>query len=227
MMDYITKSVLGIHVLAGTISLVLFWIPALSKKGNTTHRKVGIWYMYCMGMVVITAFMLCVVNVIEGDIISAIFLGFLCLLTGNPLWYGVAILKNKNSISREYLSLHRILNVAIIGYGAFLIFYGLYIAEGIKFLFLFFGALGLTGIFELRQNKQAIKERGWLRIHYVGMISSGIAAYTAFFAFGGRQMFAELLPGNWQLVPWVAPSVIGFMSIKILNNYYRAKKIIA
>jgi hypothetical protein len=41
------------------------------------------------------------------------------------------------------------------------------------------------------------------------MIGSGIAAPTAFGAFGVRQIFPDLLSGPLGLVPWISPSVLG------------------
>ena len=116
-MELVIKAILGIHVSAGALSLILFWMPVFTKKGNKAHRKTGIWYTYSMGIVVVTAAILCVVNLLAGDINSALFLGFLCFLTGNPLWYGVAILNNKRIIGNKYLLWHRVLNLAIILYG--------------------------------------------------------------------------------------------------------------
>ena len=51
------------------------------------------------------------------------------------------------------------------------------------------------------------------------MLVSGIAAYTAFFAFGGRVFFESLLTGYWAVLPWVAPTIIGIGAIKYLEKY--------
>ena len=48
--------------------------------------------------------------------------------------------------------------------------------------------------------------RWWWYEHFGGMIASGIAAHTAFGAFGIRRLFPELQLGPWGLMPWIAPS---------------------
>ncbi len=58
-------------------------------------------------------------------------------------------------------------------------------------------------------HTKTVTANRWLIEHASAMIGSGIAAYTAFFAFGGRALFAELLTGHWIMLPWLIPSLIG------------------
>jgi hypothetical protein len=66
-----------------------------------------------------------------------------------------------------------------------------------------------------------LKHKQWVIEHLGAMIGSGIGAYTAFFAFGGRQLFENL--GNVQIIFWVAPGVIGSIAITILSRNYTTK----
>jgi hypothetical protein len=54
--------------------------------------------------------------------------------------------------------------------------------------------------------------------HLNGLIGSGIGAYTAFFAFGGSRFLAELLPGQWQVIPWVLPTIIGVIAANRISR---------
>ncbi len=56
------------------------------------------------------------------------------------------------------------------------------------------------------------------------MIVSGIAAYTAFFAFGARNYMASLLSDDWQILPWVLPTILGVIAIRVLLPRYGGKK---
>ena len=226
-MNTLIESLLGIHVVAGSISLILFWIPAFTKKGGEVHRKVGRWYVYMMWIVVITAMILSIKNGIIGNVNVALFLGFVSLITANPLWYGSTVLKHKKKLNKQFLWTHRLLSLALVLFGIFMILYGtIYVETGIRYLMWFFGVVGFTGLLEIyRSYKYYEKNSQWFKRHYVGMISTGIAAYTAFFAFGGRVFLSKILSNEWQLIPWIAPTIIGVFALQMLNRkYFGVKK---
>src|ERR1700688_23536 len=50
------RDIRWIHIAAGTIALIVFWIPGAASKGSRLHVKVGWVYAGCMSMVVLTAF---------------------------------------------------------------------------------------------------------------------------------------------------------------------------
>jgi hypothetical protein len=226
-MEYIFKTLLTVHIIAGSISLILFWIPAFTKKGNDLHKKSGFWYMVMMWIVVGSALILSIKNAFLGQINTALFLGFISLITANPLWYGIAVLKNKKQLSTTYLWTHRLISIIIVLFGMFLVIYGtFFITSGIRYLMWFFGALGIAGIVEIvRSYRDYENQPHWFKRHYTGMISSGIAAYTAFFAFGGRTMLGEILTNELQLIPWIAPTFIGVTAMRLLDRKY--KKVIS
>jgi hypothetical protein len=49
------QSLRWIHIAAGSIALILFWIPAIARKGGRTHIRAGWFYVACMSVVVVTA----------------------------------------------------------------------------------------------------------------------------------------------------------------------------
>ncbi len=222
-MEQLVQYTLYLHVALGFISLGAFWAPVFTSKGGKAHRKAGLIYVYAMWGVVTTAALLSVNNFIIGQLNIALFLGFLSILSANPLWHGISILNNKRIRSRSYQRIQTTLNLIQFLFGAFLLVYGaFFISDGIRVLMLFFGFLGITSLSELRKQW---KSRGdsqgldWYREHYRGMITSGIAAYTAFFAFGGRQFFADILPGMWQVLPWILPTILGVTAMRLMDRY--------
>ena len=225
-MEVLIKSLQLTHIIAGSISLILFWIPAFTRKGGINHRKVGKWYVRFMWIVVISAAILSVKNALLGHYIMALFLGFLSLITANPLWYSISVLKLKEGLNKRYLKLHLLLHILIVAYGAFLFVLGaFFISGGVRFLMMFFGLLGLLDISELLRHKKMISSKpNWLKLHYSGMIVSGIAAYTAFLSFGGRTLFGGIMSNEWQFIPWIAPTVIGVVAIRILDRKYSKKE---
>jgi hypothetical protein len=50
------QSLRWVHIAAGSIALILFWIPAIARKGGRTHIRAGWIYVVCMSIVVVTAF---------------------------------------------------------------------------------------------------------------------------------------------------------------------------
>jgi len=219
-MEWIYKFILGIHVSAGTFSLISFWIPAFTRKGGRTHRLVGKGYVITMWIVVVTALLLSVINLSNQKYIIAAFLGFLSILTAQPLWYGIAILRYKNAIPDSILNIRKALHLVLTLGGAGMIIWSILLKlEGMTSLLMIFGILGLTSVFAVLKNKEKTrKETHWLWEHISGMIVSGIAAYTAFFAFGGSTFFSSILPDSFQIIPWVLPTIIGVISLRILRS---------
>lgn len=215
-MEIVFRSLLVLHIVTGFASLVLFWIPMFTRKGGKTHRKVGIWYVRCMWGVVITAAILSIKNLVIGQTTMGAFLGFISLITANPLWYGIAILKYKKSRPRSFRLTHLGFRLSIVLSGIALITYGILLqGKGAAILMFLFGGLGLTdapSIIRSLRNREP--EPDWFRQHLVGMCTTGIAAYTAFFVFGANQFLAMVLSGYWSIIPWVAPTVIGTIGIR-------------
>ncbi len=226
-MEAISKALLMIHVVAGFTSLGIFWIPMFTRKGGINHRKLGKVYVFLMWIVVITAALLSIKNVLIGRFIQAAFLGFLALITGNVLWSGMAMLRNKQGLSARFQSIQRILDFSVFLFGLVLVIYGIVLkGQGTGVLMLIFGILGMSDFPKVRAHLQGKSSTSvnWFDGHLDGMITSGIAAYTAFFVFGGRQFFEGWLPGYWAIIPWVAPTVIGMISMRYLKAYYATRR---
>jgi positive regulator of sigma E activity len=116
---------------------------------------------------------------------------------------------------RKYFELIIFL-LAIVNLGLF----GFLEKTGETVLLLIFGLLGLTAG---RTAFKSIKDlrNGTVKIgdHIEGMLSSAIAAYTAFFVFGGYTFFESLYKTNFTILFWVLPGIIGGFAI----SYYRKK----
>lgn len=212
-MEALDKFLLYSHIFVGSFSLILFWIPVFVKKGGYIHIKVGWAYVYTMWYVLITAALLSVINYIQGYVMVAAFLGFLALFTGYPLWYGISILKYKKNIPPKILRIRKILNVLIFTGGLGLIVWAVAAKfQGMAVLLLIFGIIGVAGSSSVVISSSGA-HKSWLSEHIEGMIGTGIAAYTAFFAFGASNMFASIFDGPLLAIPWVLPTIIGTIII--------------
>lgn len=227
-MDFIVKTLLFLHVTFGFTSLVLFWLPVFLKKGGKGHILTGKLYVIAMWIVVVTAALLSIKNVIIGKYFMAAFLGFIALITANPMWYGMAILKPRAQSKKRFQIIHTALDGAVAIFGLALLLWGIYLGgKGNAVLMLIFGGLGCT-VFPsfVKKLTSPYTEADRIKEHMVGLLTSGIAAYSAFFVFGGYTWMGKILPGMWQVLPWVAPGVIGGLGITLGVKYYRKKGMI-
>jgi len=217
-MDQLDKIILYIHIAFGALSLIVFWIPVLVKKGGDVHIKAGKIYVFTMWVVVITAIILSFINLYQGFYIMAAFLGFLSVITGHPLWYGMVILKHKKEVTPEVQRINTILNWILFAGGAGLAIWSIILkVEGQAILLLIFGIIGMSSAFPLLFK--AKKTKNWLAEHIEGLLGTGIAAYTAFFAFGGSRLLGHIFTDQLIIIPWILPTIIGVFGIK----YYKKK----
>ena len=221
-MEVLHDILLWIHIPAGTLSLILFWIPVMVKKGNNTHRKVGRIYYWTMWIVQITALLLSINNVFLDRYIMASFLGFLAILTGYPLWYSYEILQQKKEWSDRYFKTRKAFAcVLFLASMCMIIGAALLKFQDFGILMLFFGLLGIPSLRDVLMTKEvATAKENRIKMHMKGTIISGIAAYTAFLSFGGRSLFGDLLSGYWQFLPWIAPTIIGLIILRFMKKKY-------
>ncbi|MFT4686600.1 MAG: putative small integral membrane protein [Neolewinella sp.] len=220
-MDILYKTLIILHVSAGFSSIGLFFVPAFAKKGGKLHNRVGLWYTYTMWAVVVSAALLSCLQYFRGQASSALFLGFLALLTARPLYYGVAVLRNKKEPSERMRKTDLILRACLGMFSVFMIGngFGWWGPDG-HTLNLVFGSLGmLVWPSLIRDFRGVTSEYSWLEEHVGQIVVTAIAAFTAFLAFGGQRMFGNLFSGNLQLILWLMPTVLGVT----FSRYYKWK----
>lgn len=236
-MTYFHSLLFIIHIVFGSIALVLFWVPLFTKKGQLNHVKFGLFYKTSMYIVALGGFVMSLMviampHTIKAEMIAQssdpermvgvvrifwAYLLYLSILSFTVTRHAVAVIKVKENRSalRKFSYLAPI--VALLIGGPILIYFGL---SGGRVLHLVFGILGFFLACSMLRYclKAEMGERKWVFEHIGSFIGSGIGAYTAFLAFGGRTMFEGL--GYWQLVFWIAPGVIGTIASAILCKKY-------
>lgn len=239
-MTSIHSILFAIHILVGSAALVLFWIPIVSKKGQLNHVNFGRYYRTTMYVVAGSGAIMAIMVLLMPAVIKAqhfsgnadpeqvvftlrLFWGFLLylsLLSFVTTRHGMAVLAVKSDIVKLRVWHYQLpLWLLLIGGVGF-------IAAGAMYertLHLVFGILGiLVSVGMLRYSfSKTVKNGQWVVEHLGAMIGSGIGAYTAFLAFGGRSVFADL--GSWQLIFWIAPGVIGGIAANIVARNYAKK----
>lgn len=232
------------HIVVGAVALVLFWIPVLSRKGSRVHTRAGQAYATAMYIVSITAFIASVIVLIDpigirrpGEVydaataaqlaerfrIGSLFLLMLSVLVFSSVHHGLMALRERHVPGILKTPWHRgmIVILGVLGIGVAII--------GVRsesLLLTIFGGISMFASFGMFRETLPDRLDGRERLvaHLGGLIGSGIGAYTAFFAFGGARFFAQLLPGQWQVVSWIIAPVIGTIAINRLSRRYRAPK---
>jgi len=203
-----------LHVVAGLGSIILFWVPILTKKGSNTHRKIGKAYIFLMWIVIFTGVVLTIHKFNEGEIEAAIFLGFLVFLAARPIWYGTAILQPNRFSPQQLKYYHIVLRLILFVYGIFMLIYAGYSQDqSVTLLMILFGTLGIFAGVDVWRDLKKTSKLNRIQGHFEGMLFSGVAAYTGFLTIGGYEFIGKYMIGYWILIPWLSPSIIGISLI--------------
>jgi hypothetical protein len=239
MIIYLHKLAFYSHVIFGTYALIAFWLPLYGKKGTERHKRLGKRFVNAMYFVVGSGFIMSLLTITDPITIhvgnkdlseqrlaqisqnirqQALFLLMLVFLVFNSTKHAMLVLKAKadRSLLRQPSHLIGYLLLGLLSIG--LIAVGLNLNSVLMLIFAGIGILNVVGSLHYIYKPQ-LKQREWIIEHLGNILGCGIGVYTAFFAFGGRRFFEEIMTGNLQLIPWMMPAVIG-----ISANIWLAKK---
>src|SRR5271154_3690258 len=211
------QNIRWIHIAAGTIALIAFWIPAVASKGGRLHVRVGWIYAGCMSVVVLTAFSLSglafavplgvrhfsralsadeTTQVIRASREMAFFLAYLGGVTLAAGWQGIAVLRTRRDPKPFRTPFIMALNIVVILAALGSLALGIFERSAI------FAAMSSVGFIVSGGNlsyllRGPVAKMDWWYQHLSSMIGTGIAGYTAFIVFGGRHLLAPLVPTQY------------------------------
>lgn len=229
------------HIILGSMALILFWLPIVTKKGSLDHQKFGRHYGFVMYAVALTGALMALLVIwapvqIKGHILKSaldpaasvyvirIFWGFLLylsLITYVSVRQGFAVSTYKQNRQPLRTLSHLLPIVVLILAALTMLWLGLAHSRVLHSLFAVLGILIGFGMLRYIFKAQCSKNE-WIIEHFSAMIGSGIGAYTAYFAFGGRHLFENL--GQLQLIFWVVPGLIGALAILRLSRKYQRQQ---
>jgi hypothetical protein len=234
-MQLIHQLLVYLHIAAGIVALIVFWIPSLARKGSILHKSAGRWFariMYVTGLsgVVLSSLdLLWPTRFHSGFLLDAvrdraIFLLSLSLLVLTCTRHGWLTINHHDNRQPLKHPLQILLVAALMAAGILLLARGL--LQG-NVIYSVFGILQMalsTGMWHYT-FKQKTQPREWWTEHLGGMIAAGIGAYTAFFVVGAASMLGPLFNQQpWiAVLVWVGPGVIGGVVIAMLTRHYRRK----
>ncbi|MEM8882680.1 MAG: hypothetical protein AAGD14_01265 [Planctomycetota bacterium] len=222
------RALLLAHIVLGGAGLIAYWIPVFAKKGGPLHVRVGRWFVWCGYGVVATAVAICVLRLwgdpTEREKTIAAFLGYLALATLGFLRQAVLVVRTRRApetLTKDRV--HQALGVACLLASAGMVAGGFFGAPPARVLLLAMSPIGvIAGVSILRFRRAPQKTRmAWWYEHVSAIGGAGIAFHTAFLVFGGSSFFR--LPGALQVVPWIAPTIVGTPAIVLTVRHYRHK----
>jgi hypothetical protein len=237
------QSLRWVHIAAGSIALILFWIPAIAAKGGKTHIRAGWFYVVCMSVVVVTALAMSglaftiplairqisrplspaeLSDFLRSQRVFAAFLAYLAGITLASGWQGIWAIETKREPKAMRTPFSLALNVAVIVGGLTVLVLGIMYRSG---PLIGLSPIGpLIGVGNLRYLLRGPQSRmHWWYEHLGSMIGTGIAGYTAFLVFGGSRLFPSFARSQLYTVFWVLPSVVGVFAIFVTIAYYQRK----
>lgn len=220
--ELLLEALLFAHVAGGALALVTFWVPAFTRKGSPVHRRAGRIYVRGMRVVLVTSLPLSLVSFVRGHWLAGTFLLYLFVITGTALYTGLRALKSKAGPQAYITPTYVALAWATLLGGAAVLVIGVLTQT---WLLAGFSLIGLTA------GPQALAfmrnppddARFWWYEHFGGMIGTGIAAHVAFLNFGAQRLIPGFNLGDWGMLSWFTPVVIGVVATNRIEAHYRAK----
>ena len=207
------KTLLYLHILTGSISLLVGLIVILLKKGNNLHKKLGSLFYYSMIISSLVAIPMSIIH--PNYFLFAIAIFTLYLLVSAKRYLSIKTSKNIHLFDKILMITMLIFSLAFISFG----FCKIVINNYFGFVFLFFGLIGLVNLF---QDYQALKDKlktqnFGLVIHIQRMVGGYIATTTAFLVVNNK-----FLP---EILVWLLPTLC-FVPLQIYwtKKYEKRKK---
>jgi hypothetical protein len=223
-LQLVDRAILLTHVLAGVTALVMAPLAMLARKGGTAHRRWGTVYFWAMFVIFATSLAVMTYR-------PNLFLLFIAVLAYYSAFSGYRVLQRKRpQRGRGPTWLDWVGAVVALGSGVGFVAWGLGsllgwlpLSFGTPFsgLGIVFGVLlGKQALEDLRTFRQPPEDRNWWwYVHMDRMLSSSIAALTAFLV----QNVGRHLPLEMGWLVWVVPGLLGGPAIAYWINYYRRK----
>jgi hypothetical protein len=232
-----------VHIAAGGIALILFWIPAIARKGGRTHIRAGWVYVACMSVVVVTAFAMSGLaftiplavrqiaralsppefsDFLREQRVFATFLAYLAGVTLASGWQGIWVAETKREPKAMRTPFCLALNVVVLLAGFTVLVLGIKYRSGPLIGLSPIGPLiGAGNLHYLLRGPQS--RMHWWYEHLGSMIGTAIAGYTAFLVFGASRLLPSVAQSQLYTLFWVLPSLFGVPVIFMTVAYYRRK----
>ncbi|MEW5847575.1 MAG: hypothetical protein AB2A00_02135 [Myxococcota bacterium] len=221
-MSTLMDALIALHVIAGGVALATFWVPLVVTKGNTVHRRVGVAYVAAMMVAALTTFCVVPLRLVhnpERNPMGVLFLGYVGLMSLTTAFYGVRVLRQKTRTAPHRVVVDHVLPLMLVVATVALGVQSVRVGYVLGMTFVPLGLL--VAVPQLRRMRAVPSEKGWwLREHLGAMLISCIATLTAFLVTNANRV----LPGEWMLAAWLAPTVVITPLIAVWSRRYRRRE---
>ena len=212
------KPLLYIHIVAGFVSLGTAYLLLFLKKGDKRHKKFGMYYVYGMSTIFVTAIPLSMMGLVQPFLFAVAIFSFYFAFAG----YRQAKVRTgaRESVDKALTLLMFIAGVMLLLFATDVLemgFFGQF--EGLRTVALIFGfACLVITVYDLNRFRKTDKPNFYDRttIHLNFMLAGTIAATTAFIS------TVELFPQEW--MNWAMPNVFIVPFIVFFSRRELAKK---
>ena len=207
---HLFEALVIIHITTGAVGLVSFWVPIVSRKGGTNHRRWGKIFTFLMLITGTVAVGISSTTLYapaethphlathpefsDAGLISAIFgwmMLYLAILTINLAWQGWLAIKNRNAHANNRAWHNLAMQIVLLLASANCAWRGWLVDQPMMI------GLSIVGFATVGTNlwfiyKPQPRQHDRIKEHIKALVGAGISVYTAFFAFGAVRLMPEL-----------------------------------
>ncbi len=207
---------LAVHIAAGAGAFLIAPIPLATAKGGKQHKRWGRVYLWCMGIVAVTAIPMSFYRPVLFLALVAVF-SFYLAFAG----YRVLRLKSLPQGGRAQ-PIDWIAGIVTLGSSLLLAWLSLFRPASIQVIWIVGVAFGLIGVRAAAVQiisfvRKPKAKMFWWYSHLELFLGSYIAAWSAFSAVTLSQLFGN----QWYV--WLWPTIVGVPAIAITSAYYQRK----
>jgi len=217
-MSLLFRVVLGVHIAAGIVALLVFWLPLVTAKGGRTHRRIGWVYVAAAGAVAVTGIVSCAHMIADGRpgrVRAGIFLAYVGVLAWASAQLGVRALRTKTRTEATRAAIDLLPPILLVACGVALAGFGL--LHG-KTLYVLFAMLGVAqGLANLRYWLTPPSHgRAWFLAHMGAMGTSCITTVTAFVVVNAQRLGMR----TFDLPLWIVPITVLGVGLTLWRRSY-------
>lgn len=209
------KSLLAVHVTVGFGAFVFAPVALMTAKGGKQHKRWGMVYLWCMGLVAATALPMALFR-------PVLFLALVAILSFYLAFTGYRVLKLRSIAGGRAQPVDWIVTGACFFSSAALLLLAVLrpaLVQHMGIVAILFGVLGIraSGMHLLSFVRKPTDKMFWLYRHFQHFIASYIAAWTAFSTVTLPRFFGHTMG------LWIWPAAIGVPAIMLTTAYYKRK----